>query len=391
MTEEFREGSDLTVENGFADNYVEYRMNCKRNFGAEDITILDDRLAFISTGLKYPGMTRYTDGPGKIYVLNLPSIADPTELQIKGDFDAASFGPHGISIYTDEKDGSRYLFVVNHPHENSQIEIFQYIEEENTLLHLKTIKHKLLHNVNDIVAVGVENFFATNDHYFTNEPLKLLEALFSLHWCNVVYYSPEVVQVVAGGFFGANGVNMSPDKKHLYVSDLMNHRIVVLNIQKDNTLSRVKEVDVGSLCDNIEVERKTGDLWMGCHPNGGKVFLNDLNDPPGSEVIRIQHIHTEEPVVTLLCVNDYETLSTTGVILALIMFITGILIALNPVLWNGFSLPKQKYLLSQYRDGDTEHLCFQNEPRNTRRAELHEIRIILLESFNRIVHTNRYN
>lgn len=68
-------------------------------------------------------------------------------------------------------------------------------------------------SVNDIVAVGVENFYATNDHYFTNEYLKLPEMLFSLPWCNVVYYSPEAVREVAGGFFGANGINISPDRK----------------------------------------------------------------------------------------------------------------------------------------------------------------------------------
>lgn len=48
-------------------------------------------------------MPRYSDAPGKIYVLNLPSGGDLTELHIKGDFDAASFGPHGISLYTDEE------------------------------------------------------------------------------------------------------------------------------------------------------------------------------------------------------------------------------------------------------------------------------------------------
>lgn len=47
-------------------------------------------------------MPRLSDAPGKIYVLNLASGKDPTELHIKGDFDAASFGPHGISVYTDE-------------------------------------------------------------------------------------------------------------------------------------------------------------------------------------------------------------------------------------------------------------------------------------------------
>lgn len=45
-------------------------------------------------------------------------------------------------------------------------------------------------------------------------------------------------------------------------------------------------VAVGSLCDNIEVDPETGDLWLGCHPNGLKVFMFDPKDPPGSEVCR---------------------------------------------------------------------------------------------------------
>ncbi len=45
-----------------------------------------------------------------------------------------------------------------------------------------------------------------------------------------------------------------------------------------------QEVEVGSLCDNIEVDRESGDLWLGCHPSGLKFMLSDPNDPPGSEV-----------------------------------------------------------------------------------------------------------
>lgn len=45
-----------------------------------------------------------------------------------------------------------------------------------------------------------------------------------------------------------------------------------------------QSVAVGSLCDNIEVDRRTGDLWVGCHPNGGKFLSYDPKDPPGSEV-----------------------------------------------------------------------------------------------------------
>lgn len=41
-------------------------------------------------------------------------------------------------------------------------------------------------------------------------------------------------------FPNTNDLTLFPCARHLYVSDLMNHTIVVLNIQKDNTLSRVK-------------------------------------------------------------------------------------------------------------------------------------------------------
>lgn len=132
-------------------------------------------------------------------------------------------------------------------------------------------------SVNDIVAVGPESFYATNDHYFINGIVKLLEPVLTLEWCDVIYYSPETVQSVAGGFSSANGINISPDKRqvsesqgspfcikqcirkykyknnaqfifnimcpcfrHLYVSDILNHKIVVLEIKKNTILSRLK-------------------------------------------------------------------------------------------------------------------------------------------------------
>ncbi|XP_056331295.1 serum paraoxonase/arylesterase 2 [Danio aesculapii] len=283
------------------------------DFGAEDITILDGS-AFLSTGLKYPGVPSYSEDPGKIYTLNLLDSEQKIKvLNIKGDFDKDSFNPHGISVYTDDKDGAIYLFVVNHPQGKSQVEIFRFFENENALEHMKTIRHELLHNVNDIVAVGTESFYATNDHYFTNDILKIVEPFLSLPWCDVVYYSPETVQVVAGGFLSANGINISPDKRHLYVSHILKHTIAVLEIQKNTVVSHVKEIDVGSLCDNIEVDRESGDLWIGCHPNGLKCVFHDPNDPPGSEVIRIENILTEKPRVTQVYADDGSVIIASSV------------------------------------------------------------------------------
>ncbi|CAJ0947579.1 unnamed protein product [Ranitomeya imitator] len=98
------------------------------------------------------------------------------------------------------EDDSVYLFVVNHPHYKSTVEIFKFAEEENVLVHLKTIKHSALHNVNDIVAVGPESFYATNDFYFSDFIMRLIEMVFGLRLTNVVYYSPGEVREVAADF-----------------------------------------------------------------------------------------------------------------------------------------------------------------------------------------------
>ncbi|XP_051261572.1 serum paraoxonase/arylesterase 2 [Dicentrarchus labrax] len=284
------------------------------DYGSEDITILRNGLAFISTGLKYPGMP-VSDVAAKIFTLDMQNPRmKPVELRMPRNFDLESFNPHGISVYTDPSDDTIYLFVVNHPDQKSQVELFKFDEDNLSLAYLKTIKHELLHSVNDIVAVGVESFYATNDHYFTHEILKwFVEALLAQPWTNVVYYSPEEVKVVSEGYYSANGINISPDKRHIYVVDLFDHNVHVLERKEDNTLVSVKSVAVGSLCDNVEVEPETGDLWLGCHPNGWKLFMFDLKDPPGSEVIHIQNIHSDQPVVTQVYADNGDVIMGSSV------------------------------------------------------------------------------
>ncbi|XP_028835722.1 serum paraoxonase/arylesterase 2-like [Denticeps clupeoides] len=283
------------------------------DYGSEDIAILPNGLALISSGLKYPGMPRYSDDPGKIFILDLfDSKLKPVELRISRGFDLDSFNPHGISVYLDDADGTVHLFVVNHvQHPNyhqSQVEIFKFIEDEKALEHVKTIKHELLHSVNDIVAVGVESFYATNDEYFTHLIMRMISPLFSFAWSDVVFYSPEEVKVVAEGFYSANGINISPDKKYIYVADVVDHKVHVLKTNDNINLVPVKAVDVGSLVDNIDVDPDTGDLWLGCHPNGWKLFKNDPQDPPGSEILKIENILSEQPTVKQVYADDGSVL-----------------------------------------------------------------------------------
>ncbi|XP_029813057.1 serum paraoxonase/arylesterase 1 isoform X2 [Suricata suricatta] len=217
--------------------------------GSEDLEILPSGLAFISSGLKYPGIKNFEpDKPGKIFLMDL-NEENPTvlELRITGSkFDHSSFNPHGISTFTDE-DNTVYLLVVNHPDFKSTVELFKFQEEEKSLFHLKTIRHKLLPNLNDIVAVGPEHFYATNDHYFVDQYLRSWELYLGLAWSYVVYYSPTEVQVMADGFDFANGINISPDGKYVYISELLAHKIHVYEKHANWTLTPLKVIRIQNI------------------------------------------------------------------------------------------------------------------------------------------------
>ncbi|XP_066898633.1 serum paraoxonase/lactonase 3 isoform X2 [Kogia breviceps] len=208
--------------------------------GSEDIDILPSGLAFISSGLKYPGMPNFArDEPGQIFLMDLNEQNPRVQaLNISDGFDKASFNPHGISTFID-KDQIVYLYVVNHPHMESTVEIFKFEEQQRFLVHLKTIKHELLISVNDIVVLGAEQFYATRDHYFTNF-LVLLEMVMDLHWTYILFYSPREVKVVAKGFSSPNGITISPDKKYIYVADVLDKNIHVMKKHDNWDLTQLK-------------------------------------------------------------------------------------------------------------------------------------------------------
>lgn len=50
------------------------------------------------------------------------------------------------------------------------------------------------------------------------------------------------------------------------------------------TLFLFKVLQLGTLVDNLSIDPSSGDIWVGCHPNGQKLFVYDPNHPPSSEV-----------------------------------------------------------------------------------------------------------
>ncbi|XP_042636739.1 serum paraoxonase/lactonase 3 [Orycteropus afer afer] len=282
--------------------------------GSEDIDILPSGLAFISSGLKYPGMPSFEpDEPGKIFLMDLNEQNPRAQaLKISDGFDKASFNPHGISTFID-KDHTVYLYVVNHPHMMSTVEIFKFEEQQHSLVHLKTIKHELLQSVNDIVVLGPEQFYATRDHYFTNLFLSLLEMVLDLQWSYVLFYSPQEVKVVAKGFSSANGITVSLDNQYVFVADVAAKNIHVMKRDDNWNLTQQKVLQLDALVDNLTVDPATGDVLAGCHPNAMKLLIYNPKDPPGSKVFRIQDILSKKPRVSTLYANNGSVLQGSTV------------------------------------------------------------------------------
>lgn len=49
-------------------------------------------------------------------------------------------------------------------------------------------------------------------------------------------------------------------------------------------LTHVKTLQLDTLVDNLSVDPHSGDIWIGCHPNGMKLFYDDPENVPASEV-----------------------------------------------------------------------------------------------------------
>ncbi|XP_032616901.1 serum paraoxonase/lactonase 3 [Hylobates moloch] len=282
--------------------------------GSEDIDILPSGLAFISSGLKCPGLPNFApDEPGKIFLMDLNEQNPRAQaLEISGGFDKELFNPHGISIFID-KDNTVYLYVVNHPHMKSTVEIFKFEEQQRSLVYLKTIKHELLKSVNDIVVLGPEQFYATRYRYFTNSFLSFFEMILDLCWTYVLLYSPREVKVVAKGFCSANGITVSADQKYVYVADVAAKNIHIMEKHDNWDLSQLKVIQLGTFVDNLTVDPATGDILAGCHPNLMKLLNYNPEAPPGSEVLRIQNVLSEKPRVSTMYANNGSVLQGTSV------------------------------------------------------------------------------
>jgi arylesterase / paraoxonase len=173
------------------------------------------------------------------------------------------FEPLGITIYeTREK---TLIYVINHFGSKS-IDIFEYKEEKQSLKFIKSIKNELFISPNSLILVNQEEFYVSNDHNTSNDLFKILIDFFYLQYSSVVHYKNGVVKyVVNENLRYANGLEISPDKKKLYVGSTTGFSVHVYDRNMENgdlKIDKVIQLDFG--VDNLKL--MNGQLYVTGHP-----------------------------------------------------------------------------------------------------------------------------
>ena len=252
--------------------------------GPEDITIHPvTGVAYISASDRR-AVIQGKPARGAIYAYDLHSKR-PELIRLTADA-GDNFQPHGISLYAGPG-GQDSLFVINHEDNRHRIEIYDL--RDGQLIHRKTIAGSMLISPNDILAVGPDQFYVSNDHRYTTGWMQVLENYLQLKLSSVVYYDGSRFLEVASGIGYANGINVSADGKILYLSAVTEGALHIYNrdIASGKLVHREK-LDLGTGVDNIEIDAGGG-LWIGAHPQL-LTFTQHAQDPTKLSPSQILHL-----------------------------------------------------------------------------------------------------
>jgi len=235
---------------------------------------------------------------GSQKILKLPLIGFPPNRR---------FHPHGLSFF--EKDNEELLFVVNHekPTGDESLDIFEY--KNNQLIFRQSVTHPLIKSLNDVVAMGPNSFYATNDHY--SKKSMFLEEIFNFCWANVIYYDGKEVKEMVSGLCLANGINVSPDGNYIYVTESNAGTLdFFIRDKSTNQLTLKKKLFLDAGVDNIEVSGN--DLLIGANRGMADMIANLTHGTPiPSYVFKVKT--TNEPTVEILYSDDGKERSAISV------------------------------------------------------------------------------
>ncbi|MCH2191000.1 MAG: hypothetical protein MK188_08765 [Gammaproteobacteria bacterium] len=263
--------------------------------GPEDIVIdAANEVAFISAddrrfNRKQLEVDRNADlKEGGIWLLDLAK-EDTQALSLNADV-GPRFHPHGIDLLT-LADGKRELYVINHRSTDEHEVIIFNVADDHSLNLKRRISYPQMISPNDIVALGEERFFVTNDHGSPSSSfMHTVEEYLGLARSSVTYFDGQNGSYLLKGINSANGIEVSNDMQNLYVAEAIGRSVRRYERHGSDLTSwkLIEKLDAGTAVDNLSwADDHT--LLAGAHP---KLFdfishaKDDSADSP-SQVISI--------------------------------------------------------------------------------------------------------
>ena len=280
----------ITISGIFINDVPHFSGACQPIFGivgGEDITIDDSAIAWVSSTDRR-SILRGRLVRGAIHVIDLTkNLPIPKDITPSSPSD---FRPHGINLWTSPQ-GERFLFVVNHP-AGGPSHILRYrISKTNQLQLTGLFRSPAIDSPNDIVAIGKNQFYITNDlgskpedFWYLSEVLLGFPAKGS-----VAFFDGSNAKLILENLQFPNGINVSKDGKQIYIAELNQRRLLIFDRDLDNNqLTLRKKINVSTALDNLELD-EYGNLWTAAHPKifaFGRHIENNHNLAP-SQVLKI--------------------------------------------------------------------------------------------------------
>ena len=279
--------------------------------GVEDMAIArTDSLLILSVDDR----TARREGKEGLKGLYLIDLGDPSFIPVsltdQLDF---PFFPHGISIF--QLDSAKYgLMAINHVDGKHSVEHF--ILEGKNLTHQKTITDPNFISPNDLVMVGPDQFYYSNDHGYTDGLGVFSENYIGFKASNVGYFNGESAEKKVGRIGYANGIQFDASKRLLYVASVRAFQVKVYQVDENWDLTHLEDIPVGTGVDNIELD-PSGNLWVGAHPNLLQFASYAAGKKPTapSEVIQISYT-SEKSSVKSIFTDTGTTISGSSVALS---------------------------------------------------------------------------
>ena len=282
--------------------------------GTEDVTIDPATgLVFVSATERRSLQSEPDNGipDNGIYVFPLDDPAAVRRVSVDAP---ADFRPHGISLWRDEAEGGApmtRLFVISHPESGHQVLIYD-VAEDGALAHVRTVTDPALRSPNDLVAVGPDQFYATNDVRFGDTWMGFAEAFLGLPLGSIAYFDGTEGRIAAGGLAYANGIATDETGETLYASALIGRKVHVFARDRETgAIARTRRIPVPLGLDNIEIAQD-GDLLIGGHPDIF-AFLGHQNDPEALAPSQVVHIDPETGAHETIFYSGGEAISASSV------------------------------------------------------------------------------